>query len=283
VRAKGSQKKEDAEPVTETVTSPETDLREQVEELANKPIQITPTRVKTYLGIPKYHYGKPEKKSEVGIVNGLAWTMFGGEILNIEVSTMKGTGKIQLTGKLGDVMKESAQTAHSYVRANANRFGIYSNLFATLDIHVHVPEGATPKDGPSAGVAITCGLVSALTGIPVRNNTALTGEITLRGKVLPIGGLKEKLLAAKRGCLDNVVIPEENKKDLSEIPEEITDGLNIMTRNNVIDIIPLLLENVPVPVHDEELKEKKSEDKKEELQSGPLPDFPAEEQTISHN
>jgi ATP-dependent Lon protease len=179
-------------------------VTEIVKDKPEDAIKMTPEMVAEYLGVKPFKYGEVEGENEVGIINGLAWTSFGGEVLTIEVNTMKGTGKIQLTGKLGDVMKESAQAALSYVRSNANKLGIYSKVFADLDIHVHVPEGATPKDGPSAGVAMTSAIVSALTGIPIRKDVALTGEITLRGKVLPIGGLKEKILAAKRACIQNI-------------------------------------------------------------------------------
>lgn len=248
-----------------------------------KTVRIMPAKVRSYLGIAEYTYGKPEKKSEVGVVNGLAWTMFGGEILTIEVNRMRGTGKIQLTGKLGEVMKESAQTAHSYVRSNANSLGIYSNVFSELDIHVHVPEGATPKDGPSAGIAITCALVSALTEIPIRSDMALTGEITLRGRILPIGGLKEKLLAAKRSCLEIVVVPEENKKHLAEIPKEITQDLTIVTKDKVSEVIPLLLERVPHPVKDSDLKENSADGGKGNIRENRIADFPGNEPTIPHN
>ncbi len=281
VKAKGKETKTETEEAVTTESSNENTLTEAP---PPKIIRVTPAKVKSYLGIAKYHYGKPDKNSEVGVINGLAWTMFGGEILTIEVNTMRGNGKIQLTGKLGEVMKESAQAAHSYVRSNANRLGIYSKVFSELDIHIHVPEGATPKEGSSAGIAITCALVSALTGIPVRSDTALTGEVTLRGRILPIGGLKEKLLAAKRGCLENVVIPEENAKDLTEIPKEITKGLELHTKSEVIDVIPLLLERVPHSVDDDDLKEEKSNGKKEEMQNNHLPEeFSSDEQTISHN
>jgi ATP-dependent Lon protease len=216
-------------------------------------IIINQKQVNSYLGVQKFNYGKIEGESEIGLINGLAWTSVGGETLTIEVDIMKGSGKIQLTGKLGDVMKESAQTALSYVRANANSLGIFSGVFATLDIHVHVPEGATPKDGPSAGIAITSALVSALTGIPIFKNIALTGEVTLRGKVLPIGGLKEKLLAAKRVNISKVIIPDENRKDLPEIAEEITDGLEIVFVKRVGEVFKQVMERVPQPVSDSEL------------------------------
>ena len=226
-------------------------LKEKVED----EIIINQKQVNSYLGIQKFNYGKIEGESEIGLINGLAWTSVGGETLTIEVDIMKGSGKIQLTGKLGDVMKESAQTALSYVRANANSLGIFSGVFATLDIHVHVPEGATPKDGPSAGIAITSALVSALTGIPIYKNIALTGEVTLRGKVLPIGGLKEKLLAAKRVNINKVIIPNENRKDLTEIAKEITDGLEIVFVKRVGEVFKQVMERVPQPVSDSELEE----------------------------
>ena len=163
---------------------------------------------------------------------------------------MKGTGKVQLTGKLGDVMKESAHAALSYVRTNANRLGIYSSVFKETDIHVHVPEGAVPKDGPSAGVTITTSLVSAFTGIPVLREVAMTGEVTLRGKVLPIGGLKEKLLAAKRGMMKTVLIPAKNEKDLTEVPEEIKTELQILSVENMDTVLERALECVPISVSD---------------------------------
>ena len=165
---------------------------------------------------------------------------------------MKGTGKVQLTGKLGDVMKESAHAALSYVRTNANRLGIYSSVFKETDIHVHVPEGAVPKDGPSAGVTITTSLVSAFTGIPVLREVAMTGEVTLRGKVLPIGGLKEKLLAAKRGMMKTVLIPAKNEKDLTEVPEEIKTELQILSVENMDKVLERALECVPISVSDPE-------------------------------
>ena len=165
---------------------------------------------------------------------------------------MKGTGKVQLTGKLGDVMKESAHAALSYVRTNANRLGIYSSVFKETDIHVHVPEGAVPKDGPSAGVTITTSLVSAFTGIPVLREVAMTGEVTLRGKVLPIGGLKEKLLAAKRGMMKTVLIPAKNEKDLTEVPEEIKTELQILSVENMDMVLERALECVPISVSDPE-------------------------------
>ena len=179
---------------------------------------------------------------------------------------MKGTGKVQLTGKLGDVMKESAHAALSYVRTNANRLGIYSSVFKETDIHVHVPEGAVPKDGPSAGVTITTSLVSAFTGIPVLREVAMTGEVTLRGKVLPIGGLKEKLLAAKRGMMKTVLIPAKNEKDLTEVPEEIKTELQILSVENMDTVLERALECVPISVSDPE-EDNKDERKLSEEES----------------
>jgi ATP-dependent Lon protease len=258
-----------------------TDIVKKRTKNETKQIQITPKRVNSYLGIQQYEYGKPDKDNEIGVINGLAWTSFGGEILTIEVNTMKGTGKIQLTGKLGDVMKESAQAAHSYVRSHANELGIYSKVFSDTDIHLHVPEGATPKDGPSAGVAITCALVSAFTGIPIRKDIALTGEITLRGKILPIGGLKEKLLAARRACLNIVVIPDKNKKDLVEVSKEITRDLDIKPFNHVSDAIDMLLERIPQSVDDNDFKTEPNT--KSEIQNNHIEGFVKGEPIISHN
>ncbi len=215
-----------------------------------KKIIVTPKRVRKYLGVPRYKFGKVEQQNEIGITSGLAWTQAGGELLITEVTIMKGTGRLQMTGKLGEVMKESAQAALSFVRTNANRLGIYSSVFKETDIHIHVPEGAVPKDGPSAGVTITTALVSAFTGIPVRREVAMTGEITLRGKVLPIGGLKEKLLAAKRGMIGSVLIPRKNQKDLVEIPVEIKKDIKIVMVENVEKVLEKALERFPLPVSD---------------------------------
>ncbi|MBS1255643.1 MAG: Lon protease [Deltaproteobacteria bacterium] len=215
-------------------------------------VVVTQNRVQKFLGVPRYKHTKAEEQNEIGTTCGLAWTQAGGELLVTEVNIMKGTGKLQLTGKLGDVMKESAQAALSYVRTNANKLGIFSSVFEKTDIHIHVPAGAVPKDGPSAGVTIATSLVSAFTSIPVKKDVAMTGEITLRGKVLAIGGLKEKLLAAKRGVISTVIIPEKNKKDLSEIPEEIRDGLEIIPVNTVEEVLQISLERFPTTVIDPE-------------------------------
>ena len=215
-------------------------------------VVVTPLRVQKYLGVQSYKHGKAEEKNEIGTTCGLAWTQAGGELLVTEVNIMKGTGKLQLTGKLGDVMKESAQAALSYVRTNANQLEIFSSVFEKTDIHIHVPSGAVPKDGPSAGVTIATSIVSAFTSIPVRKEVAMTGETTLRGKVLAIGGLKEKLLAAKRGLISTVIIPHKNKKDLSEIPEEIQSGLEIIPVQTVEKVLEIALERMPIAVIDPE-------------------------------
>jgi ATP-dependent Lon protease len=215
-------------------------------------VVVTPLRVQKYLGVQSYKHGKAEEKNEIGTTCGLAWTQAGGELLVTEVNIMKGTGKLQLTGKLGDVMKESAQAALSYVRTNANKLEIFSSVFEKTDIHIHVPSGAVPKDGPSAGVTIATSIVSAFTSIPVRKEVAMTGETTLRGKVLAIGGLKEKLLAAKRGLISTVIIPHKNKKDLSEIPEEIQSGLEIIPVQTVEKVLEIALERMPIAVIDPE-------------------------------
>jgi len=215
-------------------------------------VVVTPLRVQKYLGVQSYKHGKAEEKNEIGTTCGLAWTQAGGELLVTEVNIMKGTGKLQLTGKLGDVMKESAQAALSYVRTNANQLEIFSSVFEKTDIHIHVPSGAVPKDGPSAGVTIATSIVSAFTSIPVRKEVAMTGEITLRGKVLAIGGLKEKLLAAKRGLISTVIIPHKNKKDLSEIPEEIQSGLEIIPVQTIEKVLEIALERMPIAVIDPE-------------------------------
>jgi ATP-dependent Lon protease len=214
--------------------------------------KVTVDNLETYLGVPKYRYGEAEMEDQVGIVTGLAWTEVGGEILTIEGVMMPGKGKMSVTGNLRDVMKESIQAANAYVRSRSRDFGITAALFEKKDIHVHVPEGATPKDGPSAGVAMVTAIVSIMTGIPVRKDVAMTGEITLRGRVLPIGGLKEKLLAALRAGIKTVVIPEENVKDLAEIGEEIKAKLEILPASRMDDVLKVALQRVPQPLPVEE-------------------------------
>ena len=213
-----------------------------------KSVHVTCRTLEKYAGIRRYRYGEVEAEDMVGVSTGLAWTEVGGEILSIEAVVMPGKGNVTQTGKLGDVMKESVQAARSYVRSRAVALGIKPTIFDRRDIHVHVPEGATPKDGPSAGVAMCTSIVSALTGIPVRRDVAMTGEITLRGRVLPIGGLKEKLLAALRGGLKTVVIPKENEKDLAEIPDNVKRGLKIIPVATVDEVLQNSLVKRPVPI-----------------------------------
>jgi ATP-dependent Lon protease len=198
--------------------------------------------------VKRFRYGELEAEDMVGVVTGLAWTEVGGELLTIESVTVPGKGKATATGKLGDVMKESVQAAESYVKSRAVQFGIKPTVFEKRDIHVHVPEGATPKDGPSAGVAMVTSIVSVLTGIAVRRDVAMTGEITLRGRVLPIGGLKEKLLAALRGGIKTVLIPSENEKDLAEIPDNVKRGLSIIPVSTVDELLGKALVAPLVPI-----------------------------------
>ena len=216
---------------------------------------ITPKSVTNFLGVDKYRRMGAEQEDEVGITTGLGVTSAGGELLITEVRTMPGTGKRSVTGQLGDVMKESAHLAFSYMRSRADRLGIFTSGLSKLDVHIHLPEGAFPKDGPSAGVTLVTSLVSALTGIPVRKDVAMTGEITLRGLVLPIGGLKEKLLAAKRGGLKEVVIPKENEKDLAEVPDEIKREIKISPVESLDEVIAIALTSKPTPLTEEEIKE----------------------------
>ena len=199
-------------------------------------ISVTSKNIENYLGIEKFSSSKKNEKDEIGAATGLAWTTAGGEILTIEVSLLNGKGEILLTGHLGDVMKESARTAISYIHAHAEEFGIDEKIFKEKDIHIHVPEGAIPKDGPSAGITIATAVLSALTKKGVKNNVAMTGEITLRGKVLPIGGLKEKTLAAQRAGISTVLIPADNKKDISEIPQSVKDKLDFVLVDNVMSV-----------------------------------------------
>jgi ATP-dependent Lon protease len=211
-------------------------------------VAVSRKNLDKYAGVRKFRWGETETEDLVGITNGLAWTEVGGELLSIEAVVLPGRGKMNITGKLGDVMQESVQAAKSYVRSRATVFGIKPTLFDKRDIHIHVPEGATPKDGPSAGVGMITAIVSALTGIPARRDTAMTGEITLRGRVLPIGGLKEKLLAALHSGLKNVLIPKENEKDLAEIPDNVKKGLNIIPVNTVDEVIENALVRKPTPI-----------------------------------
>jgi ATP-dependent Lon protease len=213
-----------------------------------KSVKISAANLAEYLGVPRFRYGQAETDDQVGVVTGLAWTEVGGELLTVEGVMMPGKGRMTVTGNLKDVMKESISAAASYVRSRAIDFGIEPPLFDRRDIHVHVPEGATPKDGPSAGVAMATAIVSVLTGIPVKADVAMTGEITLRGRVLPIGGLKEKLLAALRGGIKKVLIPEENAKDLAEIPDNVKSGMEIIPVGRVGEVLSHALVRMPEPI-----------------------------------
>ena len=226
-----------------------------------KKVKITSDNIEEYAGIRKFRHGIADKDNLVGITTGLAYTDFGGDLLSIEAVTMNGKGRQQITGQLGDVMKESVQAATSYVRSRAVEFGIEPPVFDRKDIHVHVPEGATPKDGPSAGAAIAISMISALTGIPVKCDVAMTGEISLRGRILPIGGLKEKLLAAVRGGIKKVLIPVDNKKDLKDVDEDIKNELNIVLVTHLDDVIVHTLEKKPSPIKWDEAEFLKSNDK----------------------
>jgi ATP-dependent Lon protease len=211
-------------------------------------VEVTPENLGTYAGVRRHRFGEIEGEDQVGVVTGLAWTEVGGETLTLESVMLPGKGRFQATGKLGDVMKESIDAARSYVRSKATSFGIKPPTFDKVDIHVHVPEGATPKDGPSAGLAMATSIISVLTGIPVRRDVAMTGEVTLRGRVLPIGGLKEKLLAALRAGIKTVIIPDENEKDLAEIPDNVKTGLKIVPVKTVGQVLTVALTRQPEPI-----------------------------------
>jgi ATP-dependent Lon protease len=204
-----------------------------------KKMIITSKSLSKYLGVSKYHHGEIEGKDKIGLTTGLAWTEVGGELLAIEASVMEGTGKMTMTGKLGDVMQESVQAALSYIRARAEQFGLEKNFYKEIDIHVHVPEGAIPKDGPSAGIAMATSIASALMKKKVRADLAMTGEITLRGRVLPIGGLKEKLLAAHRGNIKMVIIPKDNETDLAEVPHNVQKALKIIFVEHIDEVLKI--------------------------------------------
>ena len=217
--------------------------------------------------VQKFNYGEIEEENRVGVVTGLAWTEVGGEILKIESAVMPGKGKMQITGKLGDVMQESVKAAKSYIRSKSLEYGIIPPIFDKKDFHIHVPEGATPKDGPSAGVGMVTSIISAITEIPVDKNVAMTGEITLRGIVLPIGGLKEKLLAAHRAGIKKVLIPIENKKDLTEVPQTIVKSMEIIPVKNVDEVLKVALTKPLKRIEwvDVDQISKKDKTKKEEL------------------
>jgi ATP-dependent Lon protease len=226
-------------------------VRKEVEKVV-----VTSDNLEEFLGVRKFRYGLAEKEDQIGVVTGLAWTSVGGDLLSIEALRLPGKGRMKTTGKLGDVMKESIDAASSFVRSIAPEIGIKPPQFEKIDIHVHVPEGATPKDGPSAGVAMVTSIVSVLTQIPVRKDIAMTGEVTLRGHVLAIGGLKEKLLAALRGGIKTVIIPKENEKDLAEIPDNVKEGLEIIPVDNVREVLKIALVREPEPIEwDEEAEE----------------------------
>jgi len=214
----------------------------------DRKVVVNSRNLDKYLGVRRYSYGVAEKNNQIGQVTGLAWTEVGGELLTIETAVLPGKGKTTTTGKLGEVMQESIQAALSVVRSRAKRLGIDEEFYQKTDLHIHLPEGATPKDGPSAGIGMCTAMVSALTGIPVRADVAMTGEITLRGEVLPIGGLKEKLLAAQRGGIKVVLIPEENTKDLAEIPDNIKNKLDIHPVKWIDQVFEMALERMPEPL-----------------------------------
>jgi ATP-dependent Lon protease len=223
----------------------------QLKQVTEK-VTVVDDNLNDYLGVRKFDYGQAEKENQVGQVVGLAWTEVGGDLLTIEAAVMPGKGNIIRTGQLGDVMKESVEAARSVVRSRARRLGIRDDMFEKRDVHIHVPDGATPKDGPSAGAAMTTAFVSALTGIPVRAHVAMTGEITLRGEVTAIGGLKEKLLAARRGGIKTVLIPQDNVKDLQDIPENVKNQLEIVPVKWIDQVLEFALESVPQPLPDDE-------------------------------
>ena len=240
--------------------------RKVVKKILSKPQKqkeiIGKGSIEKYLGVEVYHFGLSENKDQIGQVNGLAWTETGGDLLTIEVAVVPGKGKTIYTGHLGEIMQESIHAALTVVRSHNKTLGISEDFYEKSDIHVHVPEGATPKDGPSAGISMCTALVSALTNIPVKANVAMTGEITLRGEILPIGGLKEKLLAALRGGIKTVIIPEENTKDLKELPKNITKNLDIKPIKWIEQVFEIALKHQPKPVKKKIVKKNKKKTKK---------------------
>ena len=216
-------------------------LKILVQQEKPKRLTVTANNTDTYLGVRKFLKDVTSGKNSVGLVTGLAWTSVGGETLEVEVNVMEGSGKLELTGNLGDVMKESAHAAYSYIRANAEKLGVAADFYKTKDIHIHFPEGAVPKDGPSAGVTVCTAIVSALTGTTVRRDVAMTGEISIRGRVLPIGGLKEKTMAALRHGIRTVIIPEENARDLADIDPTVRKSLNFITAKTVDTVLDAAL------------------------------------------
>jgi ATP-dependent Lon protease len=215
---------------------------------AEKTVTVDEKNIDKYLGVRRFRYGKAEESNRIGQVTGLAWTEVGGELLTIEAAVVHGKGKLTHTGQLGEVMQESIQAAMTVVRSRSAMLGLDMDFYQKADVHIHVPEGATPKDGPSAGAGMCTALISALTKIPVRSDVAMTGEITLRGEVLPIGGLKEKLLAAHRGGITTVLIPDENTKDLAEIPDNIKEKLDIRPVKWIDEVLQVALTHMPTPL-----------------------------------
>jgi ATP-dependent Lon protease len=203
----------------------------------NARVRVSASSVAKFLGAPKFRYGIAETEPQIGVATGLAWTELGGELLGVEVTIVPGRGKLTITGQLGEVMQESAQAALSYVRSRSEQLGLASDFYQKIDIHIHIPEGAIPKDGPSAGITLATALVSALCRVQVKNDLAMTGEITLRGRVLPIGGLKEKVLAAHRGGIKSVLLPKENEKDIDEIPAQILKGITLIKVEHMDDVL----------------------------------------------
>jgi ATP-dependent Lon protease len=227
----------------------------QIVKGAEKAVKVTADNLNEFLGVKRFKYGLAEDEDQVGVVTGLAWTSVGGELLSIEALKLPGKGRMKTTGKLGDVMKESIDAASSYVRSISPDIGVKPPQFEKIDIHVHVPEGATPKDGPSAGVGMVTSIVSVMTDIPVRKDIAMTGEVTLRGNVLPIGGLKEKMLAALRGGIKTVLIPKDNEKDLPEIPDNVKEGLEVIPVSSVQEVLKHALVRAPEAIDWDEAAE----------------------------
>ena len=231
--------------------------------MKKKKVDVNAKNVSEFLGIKKFKFGELESVNKTGIVIGLAWTEFGGQILKIETVNMPGKGRMQITGKLGDVMQESVKAAKSFVRSKSLEYGIIPPLFEKKDFHIHVPEGATPKDGPSAGIAMVTSIVSSITNIPVNREIAMTGEVTVTGQVLAIGGLKEKLLAAHRAGVKKVLIPKENEKDLADVPQKVKEDINIIPVESAHEVLKLALTKELKPVEWNEV-EKISETKKDD-------------------
>ncbi|NTU43804.1 MAG: endopeptidase La, partial [Nitrospirales bacterium] len=233
-------------------------VAKQVAEGKKKKFSITAANLEKFLGAPKYLPEEEMKKDEVGVSTGLAWTEAGGDVIFIEATLMKGRGHLTLTGQLGDVMKESAHAALSYIRSRAETLGLKEEIFSKTDLHIHVPAGAIPKDGPSAGITMATAIASALTGRPVRRDVAMTGEVTLRGRVLPIGGLKEKALAAKRMGITTVIVPHRNKKDLDELPKYVKEGMSFILAETMDDVLGKALGNARKPTRSGAAKPKKA-------------------------